>query len=227
MVAATVNGLSYFVRSEGIQNLLGASRTQQEAIGVPFEVWRRGQAYGSFLVDFPAFFANCGFGALFAFTVGGWAAMNASSLNRFVADAIRLQSPVGDSEGGFQFSIQSLMIATSVVAMFLGAIMNMSANPFALATIFFAGPWLMVGLAMLPPRIHWQHRVVMISLMAVVAIGVAIHVGQQLNKPFDEILMGVFICWTPQSVGGIVGLLVYLFLKSRPAPCYTPHTGDD
>lgn len=40
---------------------------------------------------------------------------------------------------------------------------------------------------MLPPGIKWQHRVVMMT-------AVAIAIGEQLGKPFNEVLMGVFIC---------------------------------
>lgn len=216
MVAAAVNGLSYFARSEGVQNLIGASQNQQEAIGIPFEVWRRGQAYGTFIVDFGAFFSNCGLGFAFSLAVGIWAAKKIKSLNRLTVAVLRREERRIQSESGFQFSIKSMLIATTVIALFLGAILNVSPDPTVLAAIFFAGPWAMVGLAMLPPGIKWQHRVVMISIMSVAMIGVAIYVGQQLNKPFDEVLMGVFICWTPQSVIAICGLLAYLIYDQKP-----------
>ncbi len=47
---------------------------------------------------------------------------------------------------------------------------------------------------MLPPGIKWQHRVVMMTVMAIGMIAVAIAIGEQLGKPFNEVLMGVFIC---------------------------------
>ena len=213
MITAAVNAISYFVLSDGILNLIGASQIQQEAIGFPFEVWRRGQGSGRFIVDFRAFFTNCGTGVFFALIIGAIAANKSEYLNRITLDAVAREAKADAGGKSFQFSIKSILIATSIVALFLAAAMNISVDPKVLAVIFFAGPWVMVGLSMLPPGIKWQHRVVMMTIMAVVMIGVAIAVGGQLGKSFDEVLMGIFISWTPQSVLGILILLSYLFLK--------------
>jgi len=195
MIAAAVNGLSYFVLSDGIANLIGASRVEQEAIGFPLEVWRRGQGYGKFLVNFAAFFTNCGVGAVFAVITGTIAARSKDSLNQFVLDTVSKEVDTQSSGNSFQFSITSILVATSIVALFLGVAVNVSVDPKVLAAIFFAGPWVMVGLSMLPPRIDWQHRVVMMTIMAIVMMG------------------GIFICWTPQAVAGILCLLAYIFFS--------------
>ena len=213
MVIAAVNAISYFVLSDGILNLIGASQMQQEAIGFPFEVWRRGEGYGRFIVSFPAFFSNCGIGVFFALIIGAMAASRKGFLNRITYDAVSREAKSDSGGNSFQFSIKSILIATSIVAIFLAAALNITVDPKVLAVIFFAGPWAMVGLSMLPPGIKWQHRVVMMTVMAVVMIGVAIAVGGQLGKPFDEVLMGIFISWTPQSVVGISIILGYLFLR--------------
>lgn len=55
----------------------------------------------------------------------------------------------------------------------------------------------------------------MMTNMAVALIALAIVVGEQLGKPFDETLMGIFICWTPQSVAGILCLIVALCYKAQ------------
>ena len=214
MVTAAVNAISYFVRSDGILNLIGASQLQQEAIGFPFEVWRRGEGYGRFIVNFPAFFSNCGVGVIFASIIGAISANKRDALNKITADAVSREAESNSSGNSLQFSIKSILIATSIIALFLAAAMNISVDPKVLAAIYFAGPWAMVGLSMLPPGIKWQHRVVMMTIMAVVMIGIAIFVGGQLDKPFDEVLMGVFISWTPQSVIGILVLLSAIFFKA-------------
>ena len=214
MVTAAVNAISYFVLSDGISNFIGASQLQQEAIGFPFEVWRRGQGYGRFIVSFPAFFSNCGTGVFFALIIGVIAANRREYLNKITYDAVSREAKTDAGSNSFQFSIKSILIATSIVAIFLAAAVNIRVDPKVLAVIFFAGPWAMVSLSMLPPGIKWQHRVVMMTIMAVVMIGVAIAVGGQLGKPFDEVLMGVFISWTPQSVLGITIILGYLFLRT-------------
>ena len=217
MVTAAVNAISYFLLSDGILNLIGASQLQQEAIGFPFEVWRRGEGYGQFIVNFPAFYSNCATGVFFALIIGAIAANKKDFLNKVTVDAVSRESKADSGGSSFQFSIKSIFIATSIVALFLAVAMNISVDPKVLAAIFFVGPWAMVGLSMLPPGIKWQHRVTMMTIMAVIMIGVAIAIGGELGKPFDEVLMGVFISWTPQSVIGIIVLLSYLFLKSPEA----------
>ena len=216
MIAAAMNALSYFWLSDGVMNLIGASQVQEEAIGFPMEVWRKGEAYGLMVVNFTAFFTNCAVGLLFALVVAVFVGRKWESLNSIVLQSLREEArrKLGESQS-FQFSIKSMLVATFVVALFLAAAMNVSADPKVLSVIFFAGPWVMVGLSMLPPNIKWQHRVVMMTVMAVVMIGVAIAVGGQLGRLFDEVLLGVFICWTPQSVVGIVLLVGYLMLSSR------------
>ena len=213
MITASANAISYFFRSEGILNLIGASSVQQEAIGIPFEVWRRGQAYGTFMVDFPSFYANCGLGVLFGILVGVAAVFKRTKLNNFTASAVQGEAKRKEESQSFQFSIKSMLIATSVIAIFLGIAINITVDPKVLAVVFFAGPAMLIGLSMLPPRLKWQHRVVMMTILAIAMIAVAITIGGQLKKPFDEVLMGIFICWTPQAVIGIIGLLGYLLTK--------------
>ena len=216
MIAAAVNALSYFCRSDGILNMIGASEMQEEAIGFPMEVWRRGQAYGRMVVNFTAFFTNCTVGFVFALIVAAFTGSQWESLNRIVLQSLTQEAQrKRGASGSFQFSIKSMLIATSVIALFLAAAMNVSADPKVLAVIFFAGPWVMVGLSMLPPNIKWQHRIVMMTVMAIVMIAVAIVVGGQLGKLFDETLLGIFICWTPQAVVGIVLLVGYIIFKSK------------
>lgn len=216
MIAAAVNALSYFWLSDGILNLIGASQMQEEAIGFPMEVWRRGADYGRMVVNFTAFFTNCTVGLVFALIVAAFTGAQWEALNDRVLDSLRQEAQRNRTESkSFQFSIKSMLIATSVLALFLAAAMNVRPDPKVLAVIFFAGPWLMVGLSMLPPNIKWQHRVVMMTVMAIVMMGVAIIVGGQLGKLFDEALLGVFICWTPQAVIGIVLLVGYLMFSSK------------
>ncbi len=216
MIAAAMNALSYFWLSDGVLNLIGASEVQEEAIGFPMEVWRKGEAYGRMVVNFTAFFTNCTVGWVFALIVAALSGWKWESLNLIVLQSLKREARRRDGgNGSFQFSIKSMLIATSVIALFLAAAMNVSADPKVLAVIFFAGPGVLVGLSMLPPNIKWQHRVVMMTMMAIVMIGVAIAVGGQLGRLFDEVLLGIFICWTPQAVVGILLLVGYLLLSSK------------
>jgi len=218
METAALNAMSYFLLSDGVSNLIGASTEQVEAIGFPFEVWRKGESYGRNMVNFPAFYADCTLGLIFAVVVGTFVARKQTRLNQILLHSIQQEANAQHSEDrSFQFSIKSMMIATSIIALFLGAALNVSADPKVLAAIFFAGPWVMLGLSMLPPKIKWQHRVIMMTVMAISSIFVAILVGGQLGKPFDEVLMGIFICWTPQSFAGIFVLIGYKIFKTNSA----------
>lgn len=216
MIAAAVNALSYFWLSDGVSNMIGASKIQEEAIGFPLEVWRKGNAYGRMVVNFTAFFINCAVGVGFGVIGAVVACAKWESLNQVVLQSLKQETDrKRGGSGSFQFSIKSMLITTSIIALFLAAAMNVKADPVVLLVIYFAGPSLMVVLSMLPPSIKWQHRVVMMTVMAIVMMGVAIAVGEQLEKPFDEVLLGVFVSWTPQSVVGIVLVVGYLLFASK------------
>ena len=234
MVIATGNAVSYFVLSEGVSNLIGMRMsTQQDRVGFPLEVWERGKAYGQYMVNFPNFFINAimgvGLGVLLGVTAGrykGW-------LNRTVEEILNEEFPSADSEAKFdaslsvpdnksldgvagnQFSVWGLMACTAIVALIVALATKVSPSPYVMAAIFFLAPAVMIVAAMLPPRLSWQFRVAILSVLALSSIGVAISVGANLQLSFDQVLMGIFICWTPQGAIGTFALLAWLTIKAK------------
>ena len=111
------------------------------------------------------------------------------------------------------------MVGTMIVAVIIGLATKLRADPKILGAIFFFAPILMIGITMLPRRWTLNFRMAALTVLAVSSIGIAIAVGSGLGMPFDEVLMGVFICWTPQGVIGtlsLVGWLLWRGIRETP-----------
>ncbi|MEL6109559.1 MAG: hypothetical protein AAFU85_26415, partial [Planctomycetota bacterium] len=89
-----------------------------------------------------------------------------------------------------------------------------------LASIYLLGPAALIALAFLPRGWQWQQRVALLTPTTIALIVAAIALGQALGVDFDKVMMGIFICWTPQSVLGAVVLTGWLLY--REAHCAVP-----
>ena len=107
------------------------------------------------------------------------------------------------------------MIGTTIVAVIVGLATKLRPDPKVMAALFLFAPVIMIGITMLPRRWTLQFRMAALTVLAMSSIGVAIAVGSGLGIPFDEVLMGIFICWTPQGVIGTVLLLTWLVWQGR------------
>ena len=240
MILAAANATSYFFRSDGVSNLIGLTRDQNERIGFPLEVWQRGKSYGRYVVNFNAFFINALVGASLGVLLGGLATTRRTWLNRMLLQGIQndpafadrpeversVNSPAITSDVGAaqeptsdirtnQFSMGGLLLCTAMVAGVIAAAMKIGPDPKVLAAVYFFAPVVTVVVAMVPPNFSWQIRCVVLLALCATAIGVAISVGGGLGFQFDEVLMGIFICWTPQGVVGALALLTWLIFKSE------------
>ncbi|MGB2499581.1 MAG: hypothetical protein ACPIA2_07790, partial [Mariniblastus sp.] len=118
---------------------------------------------------------------------------------------------------GYQFSIIGLLLLTTMVAILTSTIINYLKTPQLLLVIYFAGPAILLGLAMLPRGMHWRSRVVILAIAEVVLIGLAMWYGQSLGVPLERVMLGIFVGWTSQS--GIfaflitVALLIHMVMK--------------
>jgi hypothetical protein len=89
-----------------------------------------------------------------------------------------------------------------------------------LGLIYLLGPWVLVLIAFLPLRVSWQRRVVILIPTALLLMAAAVAIGVSL-KPgleFDKVLLGIFICWTPQSAIAAIGLtaaIIYQHADSK------------
>lgn len=224
MMIGAANAISYFVLSDGYSNLIGLEADEQEKIGFPFEVWQRGKTYGTNLINFTAFYKNGAAGAGLGLILGLVALLSRNSLNGIaekvlradlaLADSIATHEPTSQPESSRnQFSLRGLMIGTLVVAVIVGLATRLRPDPRVMAAIFFCSPIVMIGITMLPRRWTLNFRMAALTVLAVSSIGVAIAVGSGLGMPFDEVLMGIFICWTPQGVLGTLLLVTWLLWR--------------
>ena len=221
MIIGAANAISYFVLSDGYSNLVGWKTEEQEKIGFPFEVWQRGKTYGRNLINFPAFYKNGATGAGLGLALGIFAVLFRSGLNGVAEQVLRAdlssegftKTPLPKSRPestGNQFSLGGLMLGTMIVAVIVGLATKLRSDPRVMVAIFFFAPIVMIGITMLPRRWTLHFRMAALTVLAVSSIGVAIAVGSGLGIPFDEVLMGIFICWTPQGVIGTLFLLTWL-----------------
>jgi len=114
------------------------------------------------------------------------------------------------------FSVRGLLIVTTLIAVVIGLTKSLGASPWLLGTVYFAGPLILILIAMGPVGIPWEQRSVILILVAVVMLGGAVLVGMKLGMEFDRVLLGVFICWVPQSVFAAALITGLVFWKNRP-----------
>jgi hypothetical protein len=84
-----------------------------------------------------------------------------------------------------------------------------------LGAIYLLGPWLLILIAFVPLGISWQARIGILVPTAVALMAAAIALGGHLSAPieFDKVLLGIFICWTPQTVVAAIVLVGSLVLS--------------
>lgn len=210
LVVAALNAISYFVRSSGWSQLL-RNDYAGEAIGFPLEMWQGGNSYSGLFIDYRALGLNAMFALVCGSVLGLLAIWQMSRLNAWVSDIE--EEVVAVQNGKLQFTIGGLLMGTAVVAIAASAARNLTPRPEALTAIFWLGPTVLIILALLPYRISWEYRVAVLLTAAVGLIATAIAVGAALNLEFDKVLLGIFVCWTPQSTLTAAGIMIGIFVK--------------
>ncbi|WP_146601201.1 hypothetical protein [Novipirellula aureliae] len=211
LLVAVVNALSYFVRSSDWGNLIGEAESNDEAIGFPFVVWEAGNTYNGFYADYPMLFLNVLVAVSLGSILGVVVARHRDRLNRLVED-FEIEA-AEESKRPIQFSLLGLLIVTTLCAVFVAIAVKVAARPETLLAIYSLGPICLVAIAMLPRRLSWQRRVAIITPSALMLIAVAIAVGIRLGMEFDKVMMGIFLCWTPQSAVAAIALTTTLFIQ--------------
>lgn len=215
MLYAAINALSWFYLSEGWSDLFGGTQNAAtEAVGFPFQIWQEGASYGpGWVIDFYYAAVDLLVGGVFI-CVFGWLAVRYSDQLSPL-----LQVPTED-EGRRKnrqrtFSVRGLFLATTIAAVFIAAVQSLGLSSKLLTAIYLAGPAVLILVAMAPVGMPWKHRVVLLILFAVVMLGGSLFVGHKLGMEFDRVLMGVYICWVPQSVFAVVMVLLWSWLVSN------------
>jgi hypothetical protein len=110
-----------------------------------------------------------------------------------------------------QFSMRGIFLAMVLAAVIAAIGRSLKPSWEILASIYLLAPLGLVLFALLPYRISWQHRCVILTPAAMAIIGVAMFIGSRIGVDFDKVLMGIFICWTPQSALAAIGLLAVIY----------------
>ena len=107
------------------------------------------------------------------------------------------------------------MIVTSLIAVALGLTQALGASPWLLGAIYFAGPLTLILIAMGPVGIPWGQRSVILVLTAICMLVGAVVIGGRLGMEFDRVLLGVFVCWVPQSALAAVLIVGFALWKNE------------
>lgn len=215
LICGSINAASYFFRSDHFGDLLGLYPQHREAIGFPLQVWEKGNSYGGYFADYGGLLVN----SLFAIGVGcvcGWVVFAArDQLNAMVK---LVEQSMNREPAKFQFTTRGLLLLTGIAAV-LAAVGRyvIAGRPEALAVIYGLGPWILIAIALLPRNIAWQQRVVILVFVTIMMMGGAIFVGRSLERSleFDRVLMGIFVCWTPQTVIAAAGVSATVLVALR------------
>lgn len=210
LLYAAANALSWFVRSESWSDLLGTTEDAGiEAVGFPFEIWREYQHYRwGTVIDMPWVLVDLLIGLVLACGCGMLFIRFREQLDPL------LQMPVEENANGESglrrsFSLRGLFVATTLAAVCIAAVQALGLTSKLLLAIYLAGPIVLILIAMAPTGMPWKQRVVLLIVFAAVMLGGCVLVGNRLDMEFDRVLMGVYICWVPQSVFAITIVLLW------------------
>jgi hypothetical protein len=214
LLMGSANALSYFFRSSDWGSLVGEKGRLRESVGFPFEVWEAGNTYGGLFADYRMLGWNAVVALLVGSTLGIIAALKRDSFHRMLQNT-KLES-VGRTRQPIQFSLRGLMVATLVAAVVAMLARQFAARSETLVAIYALGPMTLVAIAMMPHGLTWQRRIMIIVPAAYALIGTAIAVGFAMGMEFDKVLMGIFLCWTPQSaIAAVVLTAKIIFSQYR------------
>lgn len=226
LVLAAANAVSYFFRSEEWGDLLGRFPQRRQALGFPIEIWVQGNTYGGYFVDYSALLVNGACGLLAGLVLGIVLVRHRATLEAKVTE---LERQLGTDQGNFQFSMRGLLLGTAVCAV-AATLAKYVFQPRAevLLAIYVLGPWVLVGIAFVPRRIRWQQRVMVLIPITITLIVVAVLVGARLASQvaIDQVLLGIFICWTPQTVVAAMAISIWVVctpLERLRAGSYVKH----
>ena len=212
---AALNALSWFFLSEGWSDLCGATyNAHSEAIGVPFVIWR--EEAGSFRY-WEMSLPNLGLNLLYMAVTSTICGFVAATLSPRIESMLPTKRSSEAKETGFRitFSVRGLLICTTLIAVAMGLTKSLSPR-WLLGVIYFGGPLILILIAMGPAKIPWEQRSIILTLTAIVMLTGAVFVGLKLRLEFDRVLLGVFICWVPQSVFAAALITGFVLWRNSP-----------
>lgn len=211
LVMAAINAVSFFFRSGGFGSLLGFP-LPTEAIGFPLEIWNDAKSYRGFIVDYRAMGINLLVALLPGILFGIIGVRFRDSFNRHLIEFEHKEA--SSKRPSFQFSTKTLLILTTVAAVAVAALSTWRESRITLVAIYLWGPVILITLAMMPDRIRWYWRALLLIIVAKAMIGIAIFSAMSLGIPFDKVMFGIFVSWVPQSVFAALLITLWLIVRS-------------
>jgi len=207
---ASLNAISYFVRSEGWGNLLGDHPGNDEAIGFPMLIWHQGGSFFSY---------NAMIGdILFAASVGTLAGVVVLLGSKFWLSGANIltDDQAVKLDFRFQFSLRGLLLFTAVISVVAGITANIpgfnnSVAVLVLFIIYLVGPAIVLllwqFLPMTPPLVR---SLLVLFVMSVLA-GIAMFCATLIEglHDFARAMLGLFIYWTPQCF--VFAFVIYVW----------------
>ena len=183
----------------------------KERVGFPFEIWRDGETYGGWMIDYPMLAWNLLTGMAAGCVFGLVGIAGKRKFNRWVAEFEAQEH--SNRKLKIQFSVKSLLIVTTLIALVFASITAWGSSPQLLAAIYFLGPLGLIVIAMTPDSIPWQQRVVILVIVAASMIGIAIASGSKLGLDVDQVMFGIFVSWTPQNAFAAFLIVVAMMVQ--------------
>lgn len=210
LLLTAINAGSYFFRTQSVADLIDENQNVTESLGFPTRVWLETSSSNSGQAgfDLTAAGVNLLFGIMLGSVFGAIGIRYRHGLNRKLAEFEKKNS--NTQSKGYQFSIIGLLLLTTLVAVLTATVINYLETPQLLLAIYFAGPAILLGLAMIPKGMHWRSRVVILAIAEVGLIGLALWYGQTLGVPLERVMLGIFVGWTSQS--GVFAFLITVTL---------------
>lgn len=200
LVWASLNSLSYFVRSGGWGNLVGMHPEGVEAIGFPWTVWGEGGTYGSRHMSTAAMAADAAVAVAASLAVGAAVAWLANKRSPGLTPSATIPP---EATRRFQFSLRSMLIGTAAVAFVLSLVRSeVNALAILLLIVYVFGPSILLVAAHVTRRMVPLDRGILLSAIGAALVAAAAVLGETIAgiHDFTRGIMGLFVCWVPQCL---------------------------
>ena len=220
LICATLNAVSYFVRSDRGGNLYGTSPENRAAIGFPWQIWEQLPHRDAEATELGRLLANL---AVAAGVAGVLAVGGRAGDRRPVRQPLALPTDQVDQTAEQSwwpsFTLSQLLLATAVLAIVCSLLRPW--NPPAVAglrAVTCGGPILLVWVIHLTRRAADLYRLAGAVATALLLVGVAGWLAQQSPglRDFTRGWFAVFVCWTPQL--GVAAAAVWYWMQRHAAP---------
>ena len=210
---AAANAVSYFVRSDGLGNMLGTQPGGVEAIGFPWLIWAQRGSAGTYELNSAGLACDVAVTIAVAGLAGilvAWFRRRQPVRTAQPAPPVSVSTPTQSRK--LQFSLRSLFLVAVVEALVFGAIRaSVDARPVLLLLIYLLGPGVIIGVAYRLRHVVPAQRTAVLAVTVLLFIPAAAALGETIAGigDFTKGILGLFIFWVPQCVLILAVVLVW------------------